>query len=100
MLPVAEEVNVKLALHPDDPPWPTMRGQPRLVYQPQLYQKVIDLNSSPVNAFEFCVGTLAEMSEGDIYDAVDTYSRQGQLAYMHLRNVHGQGALLQGDVYR
>jgi len=90
ILPVAEEANVKLALHPDDPPLPTMRGQPRLVYQPQLYQKVIDLNPSPANALEFCIGTLAEMSEGDVYDAVDTYSRQGRLAYVHLRNVRGK----------
>src|SRR5579859_720872 len=89
ILPVAEEANVKLALHPDDPPLPAMRGQPRLVYQPQLYQKVIDLNPSPANAFEFCVGTLAEMSEGDVYHAVDIYSRQGRLAYVHLRNVRG-----------
>ena len=90
MLPVAEEAGVKLALHPDDPPMPTMRGQPRLVYQPGLYQKVIDLNPSPANAFEFCVGTLAEMSEGEVYDAVETYSRQGRLAYVHLRNVRGR----------
>jgi mannonate dehydratase len=90
VLPVAEEANVKLALHPDDPPMPTMRGQPRLVYQPQLYQKVINLNPSPANALEFCVGTLAEMSEGDVYEAVDTYSRQGKLAYVHLRNIRGK----------
>ncbi|HLX96859.1 MAG TPA: mannonate dehydratase [Verrucomicrobiae bacterium] len=90
VLPVAEEANVKLALHPDDPPMPTMRGQPRLVYQPRLYQKVVDLNPSPANAFEFCVGTLAEMNEGDVYHAVDSYSRQGRVAYMHLRNVRGK----------
>ena len=90
VLPVAEGAGVKLALHPDDPPMPTMRGQPRLVYQSRLYPKVIELNPSPANAFEFCVGTLAEMNEGDVYEAVDTYSRQGKLAYVHLRNVRGK----------
>ena len=90
VLPVAEEAGVKLALHPDDPPMPTVRGQPRLVYQPQLYQKVIDLNPSPANRLEFCVGTLAEMSEGNIYETVDRYSRQGRLGYVHLRNVTGK----------
>ena len=79
-----------LAAHPDDPPLPTIRGQPRLVYQPRLYQKLIDLKPSPRNALEFCVGTLAEMTEGDIYEVVDTYSRQGKLAYVHLRNVRGK----------
>jgi mannonate dehydratase len=90
VIPVAEEAGVTLAAHPDDPPLPAIRGQPRLVYQPRLYQKLLDLKPSPRNALEFCIGTLAEMTEGDIYDAVDTYSRQGKLAYVHLRNVRGK----------
>lgn len=90
VIPVAEEAGVKLALHPDDPPTATMRGQPRLVYQPDLYQKVIDLNPSRANALEFCVGTLAEMTEGDIYQVVDTYSRQNRIGYLHFRNITGK----------
>ena len=90
VIPVAEEAGVTLAAHPDDPPLPSIRGQPRLVYQPRLYQKLLDLRPSPRNALEFCVGTLAEMTEGDLYDAVDSYSRQGKLAYVHLRNVRGK----------
>jgi mannonate dehydratase len=90
VIPVAEEAGVTLAAHPDDPPMPAIRTQPRLVYQPHLYQKLIDLRPSPRNALEFCVGTLAEMTEGDIYEVVDTYSRQGKLAYVHLRNVRGK----------
>ncbi|HLP77671.1 MAG TPA: mannonate dehydratase [Candidatus Paceibacterota bacterium] len=90
VVPVAEEAGVKLALHPDDPPMPTIRSQPRLVYQPGLYQKVIDLKPSPANALEFCLGSLAEMTEGDIYDATEQYSRQGKLAYVHFRNVTGK----------
>jgi len=93
VVPVAEQAGVKLALHPDDPPLPNLRGQPRLVYQPQLYQRVIDLKPSPSNALEFCLGTLAEMipqREGDLYQAVDQYSQQGKLAYVHFRNVAGK----------
>jgi mannonate dehydratase len=89
-LPVAEEVGVTLAAHPDDPPMPTMRGQPRLVYQPQFFQKLLDLRPSPANALEFCIGTLAEMTEGDVYESTDQYSRQGKIAYVHLRNVNGK----------
>jgi mannonate dehydratase len=90
LLPVAEEAGVTLAAHPDDPPMPAVRGQPRLVYQPRFYQKLIDLRPSPRNALEFCLGTLAEMAEGDVYEAVDTYSRQGKVAYVHCRNVRGK----------
>lgn len=90
IVPVAEAAGVTLALHPDDPPMPTMRGQPRLVYQPQLYQRVLDRKPSPANKLEFCLGTLAEMTEGDIYASVEEYSRQKKLAYVHFRNVTGK----------
>jgi mannonate dehydratase len=90
VLPVAEAAGVTLAAHPDDPPMPTIRGQPRLVYQPQHYQKLIDLNPSRSNALEFCIGSLAEMTEGDVYEAVDQYSRQQRLGYVHFRNVRGK----------
>lgn len=90
VIPVAEEAGVKLAAHPDDPPTPTIRGQPRLVYQPRLYQKLLDLNPSPANTLEFCIGSLAEMTEGDIYEVVDAYSRQKRLGYVHFRNITGK----------
>jgi mannonate dehydratase len=89
-LPAAEQAGVRLAAHPDDPPMPFMRGQPRLVYRPDLYQKLIDLNPSRANQLEFCAGTIAEMQEGDIYNAVDKYSAQERIAYVHLRNVRGK----------
>jgi hypothetical protein len=67
------------------------------VYQPRLYQRLIDLQPSPRSALEFCVGTPAEMTEGDICEVVDHYSRQGKLAYVHLRNVHGKAPHYNGD---
>lgn len=90
LVPVAEENNVRLAAHPDDPPVEELRGTSRLVNQPWKYQRLLDLAPSPANALEFCLGTLQEMSEGDVYEALDTYSRQGKLAYVHFRNVRGK----------
>ena len=87
VVPVAEAAGVKLAAHPDDPPMPTVRAQPRLVFQPRHYQKLLDLNPSPANSLEFCIGSLAEMTEGDIYETVDTYSRQQRLGYIHFRRL-------------
>ena len=90
VLPVAEQAGVRLAAHPDDPPMPTMRRQPRLVYQPAMYQRLIDVNASPSNMLEFCLGTLAEMTEGSLYDTVEHYSSQKRIAYIHFRNVSGK----------
>ncbi|MGB0072018.1 MAG: mannonate dehydratase, partial [Terracidiphilus sp.] len=69
---------------------PTMRRQPRLVYQQAMYQRLIDLSPSPNNMLEFCLGTLAEMTEGDLYQTVDQYSGQHRVAYVHFRNVAGK----------
>jgi mannonate dehydratase len=90
VIPVAEAAGVTMAAHPDDPPLETVRGQPRLVYQPRLCQRVVDLSPSPANALEFCVGTIAEMREGDVYETVRRHAAQGRIAYMHLRNVRGR----------
>lgn len=91
MVPVAEEAGVELALHPDDPPMPELRGTPRMVYRPELYQKLIDLVPSPSNKLELCLGSLQEMqSEHDIYYYLDQYLAQDKVSYVHFRNVKGK----------
>jgi len=49
LIPVAEEAGVKLAAHPDDPPMPIIKNTPRLVYQPYMYQRLLDIYPSPNN---------------------------------------------------
>ncbi|MDO6432211.1 mannonate dehydratase [Flavitalea sp. BT771] len=88
LVPVAEEAGVRLAAHPDDPPMPVVRRTPRLVYQPGLYRKLLDIYPSRSNALEFCLGSIAEMTEGDVYEATRTYA--GEIAYVHFRNVKGK----------
>lgn len=90
ILPVAERAGVKMALHPDDPPMPYLRATPRLVYQPELYQKALDLVPSPANMLEFCMGSLQEMTHGTIEDTIRQYAGQGKIAYVHFRNVKGK----------
>jgi len=90
LVPVAEEAGVRLAAHPDDPPLSHVRGQPRLVYQPDMYQRLLDSVPSHSNALEFCLGTLSEMTDGNIYEVCDRYTKQGDVAYIHFRNVNGK----------
>ena len=90
IIPVAEKAGVKMAAHPDDPPMPYVRNTPRLVYQPHMYQRLIDLYPSANNNLEFCLGSVAEMTEGDVYNALDLYSLQNKIAYIHFRNVIGK----------
>jgi mannonate dehydratase len=88
LIPVAENEGVKLAAHPDDPPMPYIRQTPRLVYQPELYKKLLDVIPSKSNTLEFCLGSIAEMTEGDIYEATEKYA--DHIAYVHFRNIRGK----------
>lgn len=90
ILPVAEEAGVEMALHPDDPPMEGLRQTPRLVYQPELYQKVVNLSDSCANKLEFCMGSIQEMTHGNIYDAISQYGEQKRISYIHFRNVKGK----------
>ena len=90
LVPVAEEAGVRLAAHPDDPPLATVRNTARLVYQPHYYQKLLDIKPSHHNGLEFCLGTLAEMTDGNLYDVIDQYSKQNAVCYVHARNVRGK----------
>lgn len=90
ILPVAESAGVRLAAHPDDPPFAYVRRQPRLVYQPAMYRRLIEIDPRPANALELCLGTLQEMTEGDVYAALEEYTRENRVAYIHFRNVVGK----------
>jgi mannonate dehydratase len=90
MLPVAEAAGVKLAAHPDDPPMDSLRGAARFVNELGKYDRLIALNPSPANNLELCLGSLQEMKGGDVYDAVDRYSRANRIGYIHFRNVVGK----------
>jgi mannonate dehydratase len=92
LVPVAEEAGVRLASHPDDPPLPVIRGTARLVTQPQHYQRLLDLVPNHYNSLEMCLGTISEMADGefDLYEAVDRYSKQEKISFIHFRNVRGK----------
>lgn len=87
VLPVAEEAGVVLAIHPDDPPLKEVRKQPRLGYHPDHYKQLMQLEKSPNHVMELCIGTLAEMAEGDLYKAVEYFAASNKIGYLHCRNI-------------
>lgn len=90
LVPIAEAAGVKLAAHPDDPPVDMLRGTARLVNQPHKYDRLLDVVDSPSNATELCLGSLQEMTDGDIYDTVRRIARRDRIGYIHFRNVRGK----------
>jgi mannonate dehydratase len=90
LVPVAEDAGVRLAAHPDDPPVERLRDTARLVNTHAKYDRLLSLLESPANALEFCIGSLAEMREGDVYETTRHFARRNAIAYVHFRNVRGK----------
>ncbi|MBO5286094.1 MAG: mannonate dehydratase [Clostridia bacterium] len=86
IIPVAEECDVKMAIHPDDPPYPIF-GLPRIITNEQSLDRLLKIVDSPYNALCFCTGSLGCASFNDIPKLVEKYAKADRIAFMHIRNV-------------
>jgi mannonate dehydratase len=91
VVPVAEEANVKLAMHPDDPPLSPIRGVGRIMRSVENFQRLIDLVPSPVNGIALCQGNFTLMTD-DLPSVVRHFGQQGKIFFVHLRDVRGTPA--------
>jgi mannonate dehydratase len=90
ILPVCEEAGVRLALHPDDPPVPTLGGVARLFRNFEGFRAAIERHPSPMHGLDFCHGCWSEMRGGEgVLDAIEWFGRQNRIFYVHLRDVQG-----------
>jgi mannonate dehydratase len=88
VVPVAEKANVKLAMHPDDPPLSPIRGLGRIMRSVDNYQQLLDLVPSPVNGITLCQGNFTLMTD-DVPGVIRHFGRQGKVFFVHLRDVRG-----------
>ncbi len=88
IVPVAEEVGVKLAMHPDDPPISPIRGIDRILSSPEGFQKLLDLAPSASNGITFCQGCFSEMGV-DVPETIRRFGDQNRIYFAHFRNVRG-----------
>ena len=90
MMPVAESVGLKMALHPDDPPVSPIAGAACLFRDVDAFQRALDMVPSPSSGLLFCQGCYAEMLGQGVFDAIRHFGNQGKIFYVHFRNVVGQ----------
>lgn len=86
VIPVAEECGVKMAIHPDDPPYPIF-GLPRIITCEENLDRFLALVDSPANCLCLCTGSLGCAESNDIPAMVRKYAAMGRIAFMHIRNV-------------
>jgi mannonate dehydratase len=92
-VPVAEQAKVKLAVHPNDPPAPVLRGLGRHMVSVAGYQRVLDAVPSPINGLEFCQGTVIEFADvggAKLPEVIRHFGRQGKIFFVHFRNIKGK----------
>jgi mannonate dehydratase len=88
VIPVAEEANVKLAMHPDDPPLSPIRGLGRIMRSIENFDRLLDMAPSPVNGIALCQGNFTLMTD-DLPGAIRHFGRRNRIFFVHFRDVRG-----------
>ena len=91
LVPIAEETEIKLALHPSDTPTPDTP------FGGLGFHRVIDAFPSRQVGFVYCIGTRAEAGGSSlVVDEINNYGRKGRIFMVHMRNVRGSLATAGG----
>ncbi len=105
VIPVAEKANVRLALHPNDPPFPLSRGSQQIMATLDGWKHLIEIVDSPANGITFDCGVTKEMGE-DPVTVCRYFGSRDRINHMHYRNPHvtvpylkyDEGFIDEGDV--
>jgi len=96
VIPVAEEHNVLMCIHPDDPPFPIL-GLPRIVSTADDIKRILSDVDSTNNGITFCTGSFGARSDNDLPQMAAEYA--DRIHFMHLRSVQRQtdGSFYEAD---
>jgi len=96
IIPTAEELSVKMCIHPDDPPFPIL-GLPRVVSTEQDLADLVNAAPYPSNGLTFCTGSLGARGDNDLPGMVERLGTH--FHFLHLRNVQreAEGSFYEAD---
>ncbi|WP_274630305.1 mannonate dehydratase [Arvimicrobium flavum] len=84
VVPVAEELGVRLCIHPDDPPF-SLFGMPRVVSTAADVRFILSVADTPANGLTFCTGSYGVRADNDLVAMIGEFG--GRIHFTHLRNV-------------
>ncbi|MGR3291139.1 MAG: mannonate dehydratase [Paracoccaceae bacterium] len=84
VVPLAEEIGIRMACHPDDPPFPIF-GLPRIMSTRSDYQAMFDAVDLPANGMTFCTGSLGARADNDLPEMARAFGPR--IHFAHLRSV-------------
>ncbi|MDR0425825.1 MAG: mannonate dehydratase [Clostridiales bacterium] len=86
VIPYCERYDIKMAIHPDDPPW-RIFGLPRIVKDERDIALLLELADSPYNGVTLCSGSLGASPANDIPAMIRKFGKAGRIHFAHVRNV-------------
>ena len=84
IMPVCNEYDIKMAIHPDDPAWP-IYNIPRIVINKENIKRILDLTDDIHNGLTLCTGSLATNKENDLIDMIHEF--KDRIHFVHIRNI-------------
>src|SRR5215213_11892673 len=90
VVPAAESAGVRMAIHPDDPPW-SIFGLPRIVTSGAALERLVRLVDRPANGVTFCTGSLGADPSNDLPAMARRLGEMGRIHFAHCRNVKHTG---------
>lgn len=91
IIPVAEKEGVKMAIHPDDPPFDIF-GIPRIITNLENCRRFLNLVDSPANGLTLCTGSLGCVTTNDVVEMIKEFGgERNRIYFAHLRNVKNYG---------
>jgi mannonate dehydratase len=92
VVPLAEELGIRIGVHPDDPPAPELGGIPRCIFSSfDGYKRALEIANSPNVGMCLCVGCWLEggpLMGKDVVETIHYFGGQGKLFKVHFRNVN------------
>jgi mannonate dehydratase len=86
IIPVCEECDVKMAVHPDDPPW-SLFDLPRIVCDEKGIDRIFAAVDSKYNGITLCTGSLGANRGNDLVKMAAKYAKMGRVHFLHARNI-------------
>lgn len=93
VIPVAEQSGVKMAIHPDDPPWDIFEI-PRIITCEENLDRFLNIVNTKYHGLTLCIGSLGCSRKNDIPKLMRKYVSMGRVHFTHLRNIkiHDDGS--------
>ena len=86
IIPYAEQYDIKMAIHPDDPPFKIF-GLPKVINSAENIRKFLALNPSKHNGLTLCTGSLGACKDNDIPAIIREFAAQDRIHFAHIRNI-------------